>query len=202
MVKVIKSESKSGTVEKFKGGFGKMSETSKGKLKRNLIIAAAIVLIAGAICLNFVLFADKSSSQVYEPSNGTTQAPGQNTDSTPEEPESYFAMAQQNRASAYETAYNTLLAVTTSSTATEEAKENAFASITVLAANKQAEANIETLIKAKGFAECVAVLSDGHIDIVVKSDGLAANQRAQIQEIVMKQTNLTPADITIIERAS
>ena len=126
MVKVIKSESKSGTVEKFKGGFGKMSETSKGKLKRNLIIAAAIVLIAGAICLNFVLFADKSSSQVYEPSGVTTQAPGQNTDSTPEEPESYFAMAQQNRASAYETAYNTLLAVTTSSTATASGMKHCF----------------------------------------------------------------------------
>ena len=84
---------------------------------------------------------------------------------------------------------------------TEEAKEAAFNEITVLAQNKQAEANIETLIKAKGFEECVAVINDGHIDIVVKSDGLAANQRAQIQEIVLKQADIAPTNITIIEKA-
>ena len=71
-----------------------------------------------------------------------------------------------------------------------------------MASNKQAEANIETLIKAKGFEECVAVISDGHIDIVVKSSGLEAGQRAQIQEIVLKQADIAPSNITIIEKNS
>lgn len=199
MVKVIKSESKSGTVEKFKGGFGKMSETSKGKIKKSLIIVAAVALIAGAICLNVVLFADNSKPGDYQPSAGTSDNTSQNVNK-PDETESYFAMAQQNRTNAYDAAYNTLLSVTTSGNATEEAKENAFQAITTLAANKQAEANIEALIKAKGFQDCVAVISEGHIDVVVKTDGLAANERAQIQEIVMKQSKLTPSDITIIER--
>jgi stage III sporulation protein AH len=64
----------------------------------------------------------------------------------------------------------------------------------------EAEANIETLIEAKGFAECVAVISDEGASIVVKSDGLAAAQISQINEIVYEQAGIDPADIKIIQR--
>jgi len=199
MVKIIKSEATSGTVEQHKGGFEKMSETFKNKAKRNGIIVGAIALVALAIFLNVMLFS--SDAPIFEPNNPTlSTTAGENVDVSNPTEESYFAMAEQNRTNAYDTAYNTLLAVTTSANATEEAKDAAFREITVLASNKQAEANIETLIKAKGFEECVAVISGSHIDIVVKSDGLEANQRAQIQEIVLKQTQIPPSDITIIEK--
>ena len=202
MVKIIKSESNSGSVEKYKGGFGKMAESFKGKSKRNLIILGAVALIAGAIFLNWILFA--SDAEPYapgDPAGNVTEAPG-NQVTNPEDADSYFAMAQLNRENAYDTAYNTLLSVTTSLTATEEAKDAAFKEITTLASNKQREANIETLIKAKGFEECVAVISDGHIDVVVKSNGLEPGQRAQIQEIVLKQASIAPSNITIIEKNS
>ena len=199
MVKIIKSEATSGAVEKHKGGFEKMSDTFKNKAKRNGIILGAIALVAVAVFLNVMLFS--SDTPIYDPNNPTlSTTAGENVDVSNPTEDSYFAMAEQNRTNAYDTAYNTLLAVTTSSNAPEEAKDAAFREITVLASNKQAEANIETLIKAKGFEECVAVISGAHIDIVVKSDGLEANQRAQIQEIVLKQTELSPSDITIIEK--
>ncbi len=199
MVKIIKSEAAQGGVEKHKGGFEKMSDTFKNKAKRNGIILGAIALVAVAVFLNIMLFS--ADAPTYDPNSPTigTTAGGNVNVSNPVE-ESYFAMAEQNRTNAYDTAYNTLLAVTTSANATEEAKDAAFEEITVLAQNKQAEANIEALIKAKGFEECVAVISSGHIDIVVKSEGLQPNQRAQIQEIVMKQAKLSPSDITIIEK--
>lgn len=199
MVKIIRSEAAQGSVEKHKGGFEKMSDTFKNKAKRNGIIAGAIALVAVAVFLNVMLFS--SDTPVYEPNDPTLSTTAvENIDVSNPEEESYFAMAEQNRTNAYDTAYNTLLAVTTSASATEEAKDAAFREITVLASNKQAEANIEALIKAKGFEECVAVISSGHIDIVVKSDGLEPNQRAQIQEIVLKQTQIPPSDITIIEK--
>ena len=158
-----------------------------------------IALVAVAVFLNVMLFS--SDTPIFEPNNPTlSTTQGANVDVSSPEEESYFVMAEQNRTNAYDTAYNTLLAVTTSANATEEAKDAAFREITVLASNKQAEANIEALIKAKGFEECVAVISSGHIDIVVKSDGLESNQRAQIQEIVLKQTQIPPSDITIIEK--
>ena len=177
-----------------------MSDSLKGKSKRNLIILGAVALVAGAIFLNWVLFANSADPYVpNDPTGNITEAPG-NQVSTPENNDSYFAMAQLNRETAYDSAYNTLISVTTSANATEEAKDAAFREITTLASNKQREANIETLIKAKGFEECVAVISDEHIDIVVKSNGLEAGQRAQIQEIVLKQASIAPSNITIIEK--
>ena len=161
-----------------------------------------MALVAGAIFLNWVLFANSADPYVpNDPTGNITEAPG-NQVSTPENNDSYFAMAQLNRETAYDSAYNTLISVTTSANATEEAKDAAFREITTLASNKQREANIETLIKAKGFEECVAVISDEHIDIVVKSNGLEAGQRAQIQEIVLKQASIAPSNITIIEKNS
>ena len=62
------------------------------------------------------------------------------------------------------------------------------------------ESNIETLIVAKGFAECVAVISGEDASIVVKSDGLNAAQLAQINEIVYSEAGISPVNITIIER--
>ena len=125
MVKVIKSESKAGGIEKYKGGFGKLTDTFKTKAKRNLIILGAVALIGGAIYLNWVLFANSGKDNVYNPSTNAgvvTEEPGTDV-GNPDDEESYFAMAQLNRENAYDSAYNTLLAVTTSANATEEAKE-------------------------------------------------------------------------------
>ena len=64
----------------------------------------------------------------------------------------------------------------------------------------EAEANIETLIVAKGFEECVAVISGDGASVVVKSDGLQAAQISQINEIVYEQSGILPVNIKIIQR--
>ena len=64
----------------------------------------------------------------------------------------------------------------------------------------EAESNIETLIVAKGFEECVAVISGESVNIVVKSDGLQAAQISQINEIVYEQSGILPVNIKIIQR--
>ena len=93
-----------------------------------------------------------------------------------------------------------LQSVVDNESATETAKNEALAEINKLAKVMECEANIETLIVAKGFAECVAVISDEGASIVVKSDGLAAAQISQINEIVYEQAGIDPADIKIIQR--
>jgi len=85
-----------------------------------------------------------------------------------------------------------------SSTAT--AKEEALAEIQNLAKVMETEANIESLIVAKGFEECVAVISGENASIVVKSDGLIASEISQINEIVFQQAGIKPVNIKIIQR--
>ena len=64
----------------------------------------------------------------------------------------------------------------------------------------ETEANIESLIVAKGFEECVAVINGDSASIVVKSEGLVAAQISQINEIVYDQAGIEPLNIKIIER--
>ena len=65
-----------------------------------------------------------------------------------------------------------------------------------------AENEIETLVKAKGMADCLCFLQDGKADLTVMTsgDGLNASQVAQIRDIVLhKCPSLTAQSITIVE---
>ena len=65
-----------------------------------------------------------------------------------------------------------------------------------------AESNIETLVMAKGFSDCVAVINGDMATIVVKTDGdgLLASEISQINEIVYEQAQILPVNIKITER--
>jgi hypothetical protein len=63
------------------------------------------------------------------------------------------------------------------------------------------EANIETLIMAKGFDKCVAVINGDSARIVVSGTQLTQAQIAQINEIVYEQANILPVNVTITEKA-
>jgi stage III sporulation protein AH len=105
-----------------------------------------------------------------------------------------------NRQRSRDEAIEVLQSIVDNESATETAKNEALSQINQLASVMEAESNIETLIVAKGFAECVAVISDGGASIVVKCDGLQAAQISQINEIVYEQAGIVPANIKIIER--
>ena len=57
-----------------------------------------------------------------------------------------------------------------------------------------------SLIQAKGFEECIAVISDGKATVIVQTDGLLASEVAQINDIVYNQSGILPTNLTIIEK--
>lgn len=63
------------------------------------------------------------------------------------------------------------------------------------------EAEIEGLVIAKGYEDCVAYMSDGAISVAVAApeEGLNADSVAQICDIVTTQSEYTPAQLKIIE---
>ena len=82
----------------------------------------------------------------------------------------------------------------------ETVKAEALAGIAAIADEIQKEANIESLITAKGFEQCVAVISGEKVQIVVKAAELQPAQIAQINEIVYAQTGIAPTGVTIINK--
>ena len=63
------------------------------------------------------------------------------------------------------------------------------------------ETDVENLIKAKGFADCVAFISDGKISVAVQSRNgeLTKQNVAQIRDVVLSKTDIDTQNIVVIE---
>ena len=115
--------------------------------------------------------------------------------------DTYFASAQVSRQRARDEAMEVLQSVVENEGAAEAVKTQALVDLSKLAMAIEQEANIETLIMAKGFEKCVAVISDDTARIIVSGSGLTPAQIAQINEIVYEQAKISPVNITITEKS-
>ena len=167
--------------------------------KRNLVIAASVLLIGVAVLLNFLLFTGNNGQDGYD---GYDQPSGnvQETPDTDVSTGTYFSATQVSRQRARDEALEVLQSVVDNVEADETVKAEALAGISAIAEEIQKESNIESLITAKGFEQCVAVLNGDSISIVVSADTLQPAQIAQINEIVYSQTGIVPAGVTIIHK--
>ena len=124
----------------------------------------------------------------------------QNTGADASGKNDYFASAALNRQQSRDEALDVLAMVTGSQDATEETKAEAAAKISKIATDIQNEANIEALVKAKGFEECVAVIGDDSVSVIVKAEELLAKDAAQIMAIVYETTGVAPENVSIINK--
>ena len=112
----------------------------------------------------------------------------------------YFVNAMLSRNRARDEAIEVLNTVMRSETAVDEIRIQAQEDIAQIAKDIEAEANIEALIKAKGFEDCVAVISGGEITVIVKAKNLLPSEVAQITEIIYKKAGILPVNMNIIEK--
>lgn len=168
---------------------------------RKLVVICSVTLIGAAVILNFVLFGN-SQPVVGE---GELLGAGISADEDDDVSfvnDTYFASAQLSRRQARDQALAVLQTVVDSASADATAKEQASNDISRIASEIQMESNIETLIKSKGFEECVAVIGEGSASIIVRSDGLLPNELSQIKEIVWEHAGIDPVSIKIIEQST
>lgn len=177
---------------KIKEFFAKFKNTGKffSKNKKSLIVCASVLVICGAVYLNYALFSEPEE-----------QAPISGVETVKADPtEEYFSSAVLSRQKARDEAIEVLQQVVDSTDAVEEVKNEAYTGINTIAKEIECESNIEQLVLAKGFEQCLAVVNENSASIIVKSDGLLANEVAQIKEIVYEQSGVHPRDIKIIEK--
>ena len=196
----------------FKKVLNTIGDFFKKMGKRNLIIAGAVIMIGFAVYVNWIFFAgdNKDDSFNYDQSAGmntnygTTLGTGSNTgnqNSTSADANSYFSSVQVSRQKARDEALEVLNSVVDNDNATDQVKAEAVAEIRQIASEMENEAKIESLIKTKGYAQCIAVISGENVSIVLQHEGeLSAAALAQINAIVYEQTGISPAGISIITR--
>jgi stage III sporulation protein AH len=112
----------------------------------------------------------------------------------------YFATARLSRKQARDNAISMLKDAEVDENAAEDVLNEASETLQVLATYTVAESQIESLVTAKGYADCVAFMGADSISVVVSdADGLDAADVARIKDIVVNETDYTPQQIKIME---
>lgn len=196
----------------FKKAITSIGDFFKKMGKRNLIIAGAVIMIGLAVYLNWIFFAGDAADDSYKydqsagmtTNYGTTLGTGSTTGDQSNgatDASSYFSSVQVSRQKARDEALEVLNSVVDNQNATDEVKAEAVAEIRQIASEMEDEAKIESLIKTKGYEQCVAVISGENVSIVIQHEGeLTASALAQINAIVYEQTGISPAGVSIITR--
>ena len=187
--------------------------------KRNAVVAAVVLFVCGAVYLNWSYQkgqtedvgktlgeAELVSMQTADPllsaSPNPSATPAASPDpSTNAQSSGYFDAARLNRQEARDSALSILQDAAADESATETIKAETSAAIQTLADYTVSEAQIENLVTAKGYADCVAFISDGSVSVVVSAsaDGLTDADVARITEIVTGETGIEASNSKIIE---
>ena len=182
----------------------KSKKIFSSKSVRSIVVIAVVLLVGLAVYLNYRWFYDPAGSLGYG-DNNMDDTLGDGSEETGGDAEEggendYFAATVLTRNQSRDEAIDVLKLVTENASASEEAMAEAAAKISKIAVDIQNEANIESLVKAKGFEECVAVIAEDAASVIVKSEGLQANEAAQILAIVYETTGISPENISIITK--
>ena len=179
----------------------KIGKFFTSKAGRSTIVVASMLLIGLAVYLNYRWFYDPASSLGYGENNmEDNYSDSQQTGSDQQAEENYFAAVSLSRSQSRDEAIEVLKLVVENVEASEEARAEAAEKISRIAVDIQNEANIETLVKAKGFEACVAVISEDSVSVVVAAESLQATEVAQIMSIVYETTGISPENVSVIQK--
>ena len=181
----------------------KLKNFFSSKAARSMVVIVAVLLIGLAVYLNYQWFYDPIGSMGYGDNNMEDSVDSSvNTDANENEgaENNYFTATALSRKQSRDEAIEVLMLVTENEEASEAAKAEAAAQISKIAVDMQNEANIENLVKAKGFEECIAIISDGAVSVIVGAESLQANEAAQIFAIAYETTGISPENISIVTK--
>ena len=192
--------------------------------KRNAVVATVLVFVCAAVYLNWRYagnIADQaapaSQSQQGEtsgeegggvkvlgdaalvggevvPSEGLTGVSGEVSAGN------YFDTARLSRQQSRDNALALLREASTQESADQAALDEANRAIQTLAGYTMLESQIENLVVAKGYADCVAFMGENEVSIVVAAaeDGLQTEDAAKIMDIVLSETDYKADQIKIM----
>lgn len=113
----------------------------------------------------------------------------------------FFETARLQRSKTRDEALDALQKSLKSARLTDEEKSELTAKLTAQIESITLESDVENLIRAKGFVDCVAFINEGQVNITVMtpSDGLTKEEVAQIRDIVLSKCSVSVQNITVVE---
>ena len=109
----------------------------------------------------------------------------------------YIAGVQLNREQIRAKNKETLMEIISSDMISETEKQTAIQSMIEMTEIVEKENAAETLLKAKGFSDPVVSITDGKVDVVINAASITDPERAQIEDIVKRKTEVGADGIVI-----
>ncbi len=109
----------------------------------------------------------------------------------------YISSVQLNREQVRAKNKETLMNLINNPNIEEAAKQQAIQEMIDMTAIAEKENSAETLLLAKGFADPVVSISSGKVDVVINAPSITDPQRAQIEDIVKRKTEVGAESIVI-----
>ena len=173
--------------------------------KKRAVVATVLLFVCAAVYMNWRYAGSlEDTSKVLGESTlvsgekaGETEPAAQPTAG---ESSDYFATARLSRKQARDNAISMLKDAAADENADKSVLNEASETLQVLAGYTVSESQIENLVTAKGYADCVAFMGAESISVVVDdADGLDATDVARIMDIVVQETGYSPNQIKVLE---
>ena len=195
------------------------------KGKRNLIIVAVLLFVCAAVWLNWsynnsmgpdpvnadmVMAEDEAKAEAdaaygaalnaEETDEVLSALAGKEQDAL-ETSGGYFATARLTRQQSRDSALGLLEQAAASENASQEVIDSAMSEIAAMASFSMQEAQMENLLIAKGFTDCVVFMSGEDITVAVPAplEGLSQADVARITETVITESGMPASALRVIE---
>ncbi len=178
--------------------------------KKQVMLAVLVVALGIAVYLNYYFSTNNPITRDANTSTTSSKSLGDakfvdnpstvttTQHSKTEDPNDYFVQARKNRENARQEAVDLIKDMMNDAKATKEIQQKALEKAAAIAAAIDQESKIESLIKAKGFKDCVVFIEDDKCNVVVKADELNEVQALQITEIVTAQSKIVAQNVKIM----
>lgn len=183
--------------------------------KRGVVYGVIGVMLCVAVYLNWsyvqspeeLLVAGQADAELSGASVMQSGTDGESAEATTDEQATvtsgsdYFAQSRLAREQARDEAISILQTSLQDEKADEKTKEDAAGQISQLADDSVTEARVESLIKAKGYADAVVFVSAEAVNVIIQPPeaGFQAEDAAVVRDIVMSETGASADQIKIVE---
>lgn len=172
------------------------------KAKRNIIIVTVLLFVCAAVYLNWSYNnswgrADEAMVEAEDEAMAAAAAEG----AAAEEAFDYFAEARLTRQTSRDEALSLLQTAAASESASQETIDGAMDAIAAMAQWSMQETQIENLLLAKDFDDCVVYMSDDSVTVAVPApmEGLSEAAVARITETITAETDYDATQLRVIE---
>ena len=160
--------------------------------------AAVSEILTDPLAVETAADAEPAAEELGDKNYGEAQLVSVNQDSGTE----FFESARLTRSKARDEALDTLKKSLKDAKLSDAEKDQLTTELSARISNITLETKLETLIKSKGFADCVVNLegSKANVTVMTENDALTAEEVTRIRDALLNQCKgLTAQDITIVE---